>query len=81
MGDRRSLIVVSNRGPVSYDRDPTGARVERRGGGGLVTALRGLVAHHGGISSHITALWVLGIWAVVGSVLAVRGFSWEARRD
>ena len=41
----------------------------------------GLVAHHGGISSHITALWVLGIWAVVGSVLAVRGFSWEARRD
>jgi trehalose 6-phosphate synthase len=46
MGERRSLIVVSNRGPVSYDRDATGARVERRGGGGLVTALRGLVAHH-----------------------------------
>ena len=42
----RPLIVVSNRGPVSYDRDATGARVERRGGGGLVTALRGLVAHH-----------------------------------
>ncbi len=45
-GERRSLIVVSNRGPVSYDRDAAGARVERRGGGGLVTALRGLVAHH-----------------------------------
>jgi trehalose 6-phosphate synthase len=44
--DRRSLIVVSNRGPVSYDRDETGARVERRGGGGLVTALRGLVDRH-----------------------------------
>ena len=41
----------------------------------------GLVAHHGGISSHLTALWVLGIWAVVGIVLAVRGFSWDARRD
>jgi trehalose 6-phosphate synthase len=36
------LIVVSNRGPVTYDRDENGARVERRGAGGLVTALRGL---------------------------------------
>jgi trehalose 6-phosphate synthase len=44
--DGRSLIVVSNRGPVSYARDESGARIERRGGGGLVTALRGLVAHH-----------------------------------
>jgi trehalose 6-phosphate synthase len=36
------LIVVSNRGPVTYARDANGARVERRGAGGLVTALRGL---------------------------------------
>jgi trehalose 6-phosphate synthase len=36
------LIVVSNRGPVTYDRDVDGTRVERRGAGGLVTALRGL---------------------------------------
>jgi trehalose 6-phosphate synthase len=43
---RRKLIVVSNRGPVSYGRDGDGNRVARRGGGGLVTALRGLVAHH-----------------------------------
>jgi trehalose 6-phosphate synthase len=43
---RRALIVVSNRGPVSYDRDDAGSRVERRGAGGLVTALRGLHAHH-----------------------------------
>jgi ABC-2 type transport system permease protein len=41
----------------------------------------GLVAHHGGLSSHLTALGVLGIWTLVGVVLAVRGFSWEARRD
>jgi trehalose 6-phosphate synthase len=41
----RKLIVVSNRGPVSFARDHTGARVVRRGGGGLVTALRGLVKH------------------------------------
>jgi trehalose 6-phosphate synthase len=46
MTERRSLIVVSNRGPVTYDRDPDGTRVARRGGGGLVTALRGLVEHH-----------------------------------
>jgi trehalose 6-phosphate synthase len=43
---RRKLIVVSNRGPVSYGRDPDGGRTARRGGGGLVTALRPLVAHH-----------------------------------
>ena len=42
---RRKLIVVSNRGPVTYGRDG-GERVSRRGGGGLVTALRGLIAHH-----------------------------------
>ncbi len=46
MAARRPLIVVSNRGPVSYALDAAGARVERRGAGGLVTALRGLVAHH-----------------------------------
>ncbi len=43
---RRPLIVVSNRGPVSYHRDEHGRRVERRGGGGLVTALRGLQERH-----------------------------------
>src|SRR2546430_2223807 len=45
-GGRRKLIVVSNRGPVTYGRDDGGERTTRRGGGGLVTALRGLVAHH-----------------------------------
>ncbi|HEX5450145.1 MAG TPA: trehalose-6-phosphate synthase [Gaiellaceae bacterium] len=40
------LIVVSNRGPVAYDRDAAGKRIEKRGAGGLVTALRGLVARH-----------------------------------
>jgi trehalose 6-phosphate synthase len=43
---RRKLIVVSNRGPVSYGRGSDGSRVARRGGGGLVTALRGLAAVH-----------------------------------
>jgi trehalose 6-phosphate synthase len=43
---RRKLIVVSNRGPVAFARGVDGNRVASRGGGGLVTALRGLIAHH-----------------------------------
>jgi trehalose 6-phosphate synthase len=46
MADRRKLIVVANRGPVSYARAADGTRSTRRGGGGLVTALRSLVLHH-----------------------------------
>lgn len=43
---RRKLVVVSNRGPVTFARDADGRRVSRRGGGGLVTALSGLFRHH-----------------------------------
>jgi trehalose 6-phosphate synthase len=43
---RRKLIVVSNRGPVSFSRNDRGERIAKRGGGGLVTALRGLLALH-----------------------------------
>jgi trehalose 6-phosphate synthase len=45
VSQRRKLIVASNRGPVSYHREH-GERVARRGGGGLVTALRSLLADH-----------------------------------
>jgi ABC-2 type transport system permease protein len=41
----------------------------------------GLVAHHGGLSKHLSDLGVLGVWTLVGVAAAVRGFSWEARRD
>jgi ABC-2 type transport system permease protein len=41
----------------------------------------GLVAHHGALGHDLTALAVLGVWGLVGVVLAVRGFSWEARRS
>jgi trehalose 6-phosphate synthase len=44
--ERRRLIVVSNRGPASYARDGEGRRIAKRGGGGLVTALRGLLDRH-----------------------------------
>jgi trehalose 6-phosphate synthase len=46
MSEARKLIVVSNRGPLFFGRDANGERTIRRGGGGLVTALRGLIAHH-----------------------------------
>jgi trehalose 6-phosphate synthase len=42
---RQKLIIVSNRGPVSYAVQH-GEIHARRGGGGLVTALRSLVTHH-----------------------------------
>ena len=45
MQARRKLIVVSNRGPISYAREG-GERIARRGAGGLVTALAPLVSHH-----------------------------------
>ncbi|MGA2007803.1 MAG: hypothetical protein ABSH27_09630, partial [Solirubrobacteraceae bacterium] len=41
----------------------------------------GLVAHHGSLSAHLSDLGVLGIWTLLGIILAVRGFSWEAHRD
>ena len=50
MSDQR-LVIVSNRGPAQYERAADGERVVQRGGGGLVTALTGLVANRG-------ALWV-----------------------
>jgi trehalose 6-phosphate synthase len=46
MPGRRKLIVVSNRGPVTFAGDERGELVARRGGGGLVTALRSLVKYH-----------------------------------
>jgi trehalose 6-phosphate synthase len=46
MAARRKLLVVANRAPVAYERAEDGSRTARRGGGGLVTALAGLLAHH-----------------------------------
>src|SRR4029077_12730255 len=45
------LIIVSNRGPAQFERDENGERTVQRGGGGLVTALSGLVSHR-------EALWI-----------------------
>jgi trehalose 6-phosphate synthase len=48
---KRPLTIVSNRGPAEFGRDESGNRIARRGGGGLVTALSGLVSHR-------HALWI-----------------------
>jgi ABC-2 type transport system permease protein len=40
----------------------------------------GMVHGRGALGSHLTALAVIGVWGVVGVLLAVRGFSWEAKR-
>src|SRR5215207_6483566 len=51
MAESDPLIIVSNRGPAQFERDESGERTVRRGGGGLVTALSGLVSHR-------DALWI-----------------------
>jgi trehalose 6-phosphate synthase len=38
-----ALVVASNRGPVSFERDDQGKLVSRRGSGGLVTVLAGVL--------------------------------------
>jgi trehalose 6-phosphate synthase len=45
------LILVSNRGPATFERGDDGELKPVRGGGGLVTALKGLVDHR-------DALWI-----------------------
>jgi ABC-2 type transport system permease protein len=47
----------------------------------LVDGLSGAIVDGEGVGAHLGALLVLGLWAAVGAVLAVRGFSWEARRE
>ena len=51
MGRPAPLILVSNRGPVTFARRPDGELERQRGGGGLVTALMGL-------TEHSPALWI-----------------------
>ncbi len=43
------MIVVSHRGPVSFRREADGTFSERRGAGGVVSALAPLVAGHGDV--------------------------------
>ena len=46
----------------------------------LVDGLSGAMVHGEGLAEHGPALAVLGVWTAAGLVLAIRGFSWDARR-
>ena len=47
----------------------------------LVDGVSGAMVYGEGLGDHAVALAALGVWAAAGVVLAVRGFSWEARRS
>jgi ABC-2 type transport system permease protein len=47
----------------------------------LIDGLSGAMVHGEGLADHAVALVALVLWAVAGIVLAIRGFSWEARRS
>ncbi len=57
------LVLLSNRGPVSFDRDVSG-RTVNRGAGGLVSALSGLAEHLD------DAVWVCGASTEEDAVVA-----------
>lgn len=64
--ERRKLLVVANRAPVTYTDG-----VAKRGGGGLVTALAGLIAHH-------DVTWIASAMSDEDRAIAVeRGGAWE----
>jgi ABC-2 type transport system permease protein len=46
----------------------------------LVDGMSGAMVRGEGLAEHGVALAVLGLWTVAGLILAIRGFSWEARR-
>ena len=73
MTERRKLIVVSNRGPISYGRE-NGERVAKRGAGGLVTALAPLVSHH-------DVTWIATAITDEDGVVAAAGTVEETARD
>jgi ABC-2 type transport system permease protein len=45
----------------------------------LIEGLSGAIVTGSGLSAHLDALAVIGVWAVFGLCFAVRGFSWEQR--
>ena len=47
----------------------------------LIDGLSGAIVRGEGLADHGVALAALCVWAAAGVVLAVRGFSWEARRS
>jgi ABC-2 type transport system permease protein len=46
----------------------------------VIEGLSGAMVDGTGVADHLSDLAVIGVWALVGTILAVRGFSWESRR-
>ena len=46
----------------------------------LIEGLSAAMVSGAPFADHLSDLAVVAIWAVLGTLLAVRGFSWEARR-
>lgn len=46
----------------------------------LIDGLNGALVSGHGLGDHLTALGVIALWAVPGTLLAIRGFSWEQQR-
>jgi ABC-2 type transport system permease protein len=46
----------------------------------LIEGLSGAVVAGSGLSNHLDALAVIGLWGIFGLYFAVRGFSWESRQ-
>ncbi|MEA2399462.1 MAG: trehalose 6-phosphate synthase [Thermoleophilaceae bacterium] len=70
------LILVSNRGPATFEQDEAGELKAMRGGGGLVTALTGLVHHR-------DALWIASTMSDADAELSRRhgGGSFDCEVD
>ncbi len=47
----------------------------------VIDGLAGAFVTGEGLSDHVADLVVLGLWTAAGVVLAIRGFTWSARRD
>jgi ABC-2 type transport system permease protein len=47
----------------------------------VIDGLSGAMVTGGGIGDHLSALAVIGLWSALGIWLAIRGFSWDERRD
>src|SRR3954471_24950038 len=76
MSNDAPLVLVSNRGPATFERDDEGGLRAARGGGGLVTALTGLVNHR-------DALWIASAMTDEDAEMSRRhdGGSFECKVD
>jgi ABC-2 type transport system permease protein len=47
----------------------------------VIEGLRAAMVSGTGLTDNLSALGVVAVWAIAGILLAVRGFTWESRRD